>query len=348
MEIKAIKFRKEGFYTQPFVMGGEEGMEKFDKNIRYRGSLQNYLIDTGSEVILVDTGIPAGTPEEVPDENSLAFTGKDICTYMEAFAALGYKPEQVTKILLTHRHADHSGELKSFPDAKVYVNQDEMDAAELQGLTNLVPVSYTDGAYYNFPESQKIADGIYLIKAKGHTKGNSIIIVENEGLFYMLHGDITYVDEALYEDKLSVVFDDQPAARETQDRIREFIRKHPTVYCGTHTPQGYENLEAKRVMDLDNPVPTILAEVDFSKQEARIFPTTGVVHVANSRRQSSIRHKQLIHHGIRQYRCHPSDCNQPQDRDLRLQDPYTLHRVYVGERQFHKVTLTDWIDCYLI
>ena len=36
------------------------------------------------------------------------------------------------------------------------------------------------------------------------------------------------------------------------------------MYCGTHTPQGYENLEAKRVMDLDNPAPTVLAEVDFS------------------------------------------------------------------------------------
>ena len=266
MEIKAVKFRKNGFYSQPFAFGGEEGMEKFDKNIRYRGSLQNYLIDTGKEIILVDTGLPAGTPMEVPDENSVAFTGEDICTYMEAFEALGYKPEQVTKILLTHRHSDHSGELRSFPNAKVYVNKEEMDAAELQGLGNLVPVTFTDGAYCNFPESQKIQEGIYLIKAKGHTKGNSIII-ENEGLFYMIHGDITYVDEALYEDKLSVVFDDLPAARETQNRIREFIRKHPTVYCGTHTPQGYENLEAKRVMDLDHPVPTVFAEVDFSKRE---------------------------------------------------------------------------------
>jgi hypothetical protein len=58
MTIKAVKFRRDGFYTQPFVFGGEEGREKFDKNIRYRGSLQNYLIDTGSEVILVDTGLP--------------------------------------------------------------------------------------------------------------------------------------------------------------------------------------------------------------------------------------------------------------------------------------------------
>ncbi len=268
MEIKAVKFRENGFYTQPFAFGGEEGPQKFDPNIRYRGSLQNYLIDTGDEVILVDTGLPAGTPEEVPNETSLAYTGKDICSYMEAFAALGYKPEQVTAILLTHKHADHSGELRSFPNAKIYVNEDEVSAAELQGIPNIVPVSFTDGAYYNFPESQKIRDGITLIRAKGHTNGNSIIIVENDGLFYMIHGDITYVDEALYEDKLSVVFDDLGAARITQDRIREFIRSHPTVYMGTHTPQGYENLEAKRVMDLDHPAETVLAEVDFAKQEA--------------------------------------------------------------------------------
>ena len=267
MQIKAIQFRKDGFYTQPFAFGGEEGQDKFDHNIRYRGSLQNYLIDTGKDVILVDTGIPAGTPEEVPEEKSLAYTGKDICSYIEAFEALGYKPEQVTKILLTHRHADHSGELKSFPNAQIFVNEHELGAAELEGIDNLVPVTYFDGAYYNFPEAQKIQDGIWFVKAEGHTRGNSIIIVEDGDLFYMIHGDITYCDEALYADKLSVVYDDLAAARVTQNRIREFIRKHPTVYLSTHSPQGPENLEAKRVMDLDNPVPTVLAEVDFSEQK---------------------------------------------------------------------------------
>lgn len=66
MVIKAVKFRKDGFYGQPFAFGGEEGTDKFDPNIRYRGSLQNYLIDTGREVILVDTGLPAEPPEELP------------------------------------------------------------------------------------------------------------------------------------------------------------------------------------------------------------------------------------------------------------------------------------------
>ena len=268
MIIKAIKFRVGGFYTQPFVLGGEEGMDKFDPTVRYRGSLQNYLIDTGDEVILVDTGLPAGTPEEVPNEQSLLYTGKDICSYMDAFRALGYKPEQVTKILLTHKHADHSGELRSFPNAKIYVGAEEASADELKGLENVVPVTFTDGAYYEFPDSQKIAEGVYYLKAKGHTKGNAIVVVEADGLYYMLHGDVTYVDEALYENKQSVVYEDLAAARETLDRVRAFVRNHPTVYCGTHTPQGYENLEAKRVMDLDHPVPTTLAEVDFTDKKA--------------------------------------------------------------------------------
>ncbi len=33
----------------------------------------------------------------------------------------------------------------------------------------------------------------------------------------MLHGDIAYVDDALYANKLSVVFEDVEAARETLD-----------------------------------------------------------------------------------------------------------------------------------
>lgn len=265
MKIKAVKFRKDGFYSQPFVFGGEEGKEAFDPNIRYRGSLQNYLIDTGDEVILVDTGLPPGTPEGAPKADSPAFLGKIIKEYPDALAALGYKPEQITKILLTHKHPDHSGCLKFFPNAKVYVNEEELGAPELKDIGNIVPVKFTDGAYYNFPESQKIEDGITFIKAKGHTNGNSIVIVEKDGIFYMIHGDITYVDEALYKNKLSIVFEDLEAARQTLDRVREFVSEHPTVYISTHTPQGYENLEAVRIMDLDNPVPTVFEEYTFNE-----------------------------------------------------------------------------------
>jgi hypothetical protein len=51
----------------------------------------------------------------------------------------------------------------------------------------------------------------------------------------MIHGDVTYTDEALYENKLSVIFEDMELARETLNNIREFISKNPTVYLSTHT-----------------------------------------------------------------------------------------------------------------
>ncbi len=67
----------------------------------------------------------------------------------------------------------------------------------------------------------------------------------------MIHGDITYTYEALYANKLSVVFEDKDKARETLDNVREFIKNNPTVYLSTHTPLGPENLENKKIMDLD-------------------------------------------------------------------------------------------------
>ena len=252
IRIKAVKLYDGGFMTQPFAFGGE-GAEGTDPGVKYRSSLQNYVIDTGDEVILVDTGMPAEVPDQVPDDSTPIYMGKKVNNYVDALAEAGYAPEQVSKILITHKHADHTGELRHFPNAVIYASAAEAEADELKPYPNVRPVEFTDGAYYNFPACQKIADGVTYIAAKGHTNGNSIVIVEADGLFYMLHGDVTYTDEALYANKLSVVFEDPAAARETLDAVREFIRNHPTVYLSTHTPLGYENLENKKVVDLDNP-----------------------------------------------------------------------------------------------
>ena len=251
MKILAVKLYDGGFMTQPFALGGEESRESFDANIKYRSSLQNYVIDTGSEVILVDTGLPEGVPETEPKPESIIYMGKKLDEYLPALAKLGYKPQDVTKILLTHKHADHSGMLAAFPDAKIYMSPEEAEAKEIT-VKNVVTAEYKDGAYHNFEKSEKIADGVYFLPAKGHTKGNSIVIAEDGGLFYMIHGDVTYTDEALYLNKLSIVFEDKDAARQTLDKVREFIRNNPTVYLSTHTPLGYENLESKRITDLDN------------------------------------------------------------------------------------------------
>ena len=249
MEIKAIRMFDGGFMNQPFAFGGEEGKDAYDDQIIYRSSLQNFLIDTGDEVILIDTGFKTGAPAPEKKLGSPLYMGDKVNDYMASFAELGYKPEQVTKILVTHKHGDHSGCLGEFPNAKVYISPQDADALKLEG-DNIIRVTYKDGRYKNFTASEEIAPGLHFIEAKGHTKGNSIVILEYDGLYYMFHGDITYCDAALKANKLSVIFEDKEAARDTLDRVREFIKDNPTVYLSTHCPEGYENLEMKRVMKL--------------------------------------------------------------------------------------------------
>lgn len=266
MKISAVKLYENGFMTQALAFGGE-GMDGVDPAVLYRSSLQNYVIDTGNEVILVDTGMPAEVPDAVPDEKTLIYMGTKIKDYVSALADAGYSPEQVTKILITHKHSDHTGELRAFPNATIYAAREECRAAELQ-YPNVQPVDFTDGAYANFEKSQRIADGVWFIEATGHTTGNSIVIAEDNGLYYMLHGDVTYTDEALYANKLSIVFEDIAAARKTLDAVRAFIAVHPTVYLSTHTPLGYENLEAKKTVDFTDPPESVPVGEIISKQSS--------------------------------------------------------------------------------
>ena len=249
MKIIAIRMFDGGFMNQPFAFGGEEGKEAFDEQIIYRSSLQNFLIDTGSEVILVDTGFKASFPAPAKKLGSPLYMGEKVDDYMEAFAATGYKPEQVTKILVTHKHLDHTDCINEFPNAKIYIAPEDADAMKLPEGGNIVRAKYGE-VYKNFPNAQQVAHGIWFVEAKGHTRGNSIVIAESDGLFYMMHGDVTYCDAALKANKLSIVFEDKDAARITLNRVREFIKDNPTVYLSTHCPEGYENLEMKRVMTL--------------------------------------------------------------------------------------------------
>ena len=247
MKVSAVKLYDGGFMMKSFACGGglPEGSIKEEK---LRSSLQNFVIDTGKEIILVDTGFPAEETVPVTKDSVITF-GDKVKDYVDALKAAGYDPKKVSKILITHKHADHTGELRHFPNAKIYISRIEADDMKLTG-DNVVRTDFTDGAYKNFDACQKIADGVYYIFAPGHTKGNSIVIVEDGDKFYLIHGDVTYTDEALLENKLSVVFEDFDAARDTLNRVRAFIKENKTVYLSTHTPLGYENLESQKIMEL--------------------------------------------------------------------------------------------------
>ena len=249
MKIIALKYYKNGEMQEAFAMGGSLAPEKIDMDKRYPSSLQNYLIDTGKEVILIDTGLPKETPDFKKEPDAKLYVGEKIQTFPEALEAAGYKPQDIAKIVVTHKHPDHTGELRMFPNAKIFISRTDADALNLKG-GNIVRVDYTDGPYHNFDKSQKIEDSLVMLQAPGHTKGNSIAVLEYDGKFWMFHGDISYTDEALRRNELSVVFEDKDEARKSEEKVREFIQLNPTVYLSTHTPEGIEHLEKEEIMRL--------------------------------------------------------------------------------------------------
>ena len=249
MKIVALEFYKNGEMKEAFALGGSMDKDKIDQTKIYPASLQNYLIDTGKELILVDTGLPVETKDFERKPDQMLYMGEKVADFVTALKNVGYKPEDINKVIITHKHPDHSGEIRLFNNAKVYISEIEATAMKLEG-DNIVKVTFEDGEYKNFEASKKIAEGITMLPAYGHTNGNSIVVVENEGLHFMIHGDITYTDEALRRNELSVVFEDKELAKVSLEKVRDFIKSNDTVYISTHTPEGITSLANKTVMKL--------------------------------------------------------------------------------------------------
>src|SRR5690606_10485124 len=94
------------------------------------------LIETEQDgLVLVDTGFGSQDIEEPKSHLSGFFRVLNNLqlehryTAVERVRSLGFSPEDVRHILLTHLDFDHAGGLEDFPKATVHVMQREMDAA---------------------------------------------------------------------------------------------------------------------------------------------------------------------------------------------------------------------------
>lgn len=148
-----------------------------------------YLIDTGFEVILVDTGRQEAPSDAKSRPGSHAPTREQNHNYIKALYALGYRPEQVTRIIVTHRQSCHTAALNCFPQAKIYISAQEAAALNLCG--NNIVIADCPQRYHDFARAQKVTDGIYYVEDERHNSPHDIVIIEDHGHHYMIHSDLT-------------------------------------------------------------------------------------------------------------------------------------------------------------
>jgi glyoxylase-like metal-dependent hydrolase (beta-lactamase superfamily II) len=129
--------------------------------------------------------------------------------------SLGYEPGDVTDIILTHCHIDHTGGLPDFPAARVHASYEEHDTyTRLAGriFSFYHPGSFAHGVswelhrlgdkeYQGFSHSLDLFnDGtVHLISTPGHTAGHIGAAVTIGGKSYLHLGDASLF-EAQYTD----------------------------------------------------------------------------------------------------------------------------------------------------
>lgn len=208
-------------------------------------SVNTYLINTGSKLILVDTG--AG-----------ALFGPTLGKLLANLKAAGYTPEQVDEIYITHMHPDHVGGLvlngapafpnalvrADRPDADYWLSPANMEAAPaaakgyFQGAMGSVNPYVTAGHYRSFDGATELAPGIHSVPTKGHTAGHTSYVIESHGQKLVLMGDLVHVAAVQFDHpEVGIGFDSEGKVA-IAERLKDFaaFAKDGTLVAGAHLP----------------------------------------------------------------------------------------------------------------
>jgi glyoxylase-like metal-dependent hydrolase (beta-lactamase superfamily II) len=168
------------------------------------------LVETDQGLVLVDTGLgtedyarPVWFTQFFRVITQMPFDPQEAAIHQ--VKKLGFQPEDVHHIVLTHMHFDHCGGLADFPQAKVHVHQREYDAFT-RGSFNLFNLAYVRRHIAHEPEFVLYADtgekwfdfdGIrlpftpemWLIPLYYHTQGHCGVAVKTDAGWHLHCGD---------------------------------------------------------------------------------------------------------------------------------------------------------------
>lgn len=226
-----------------------------------------WLIDHPEGPIVVDTGETARTadPEYFPHWHPYyrRAVRMDVRPEQEIgpqLRALGLEPTDVRRVVLTHFHTDHAGGLHHFPGVEILVSGSDWKRA--RGLTGKlqgylpghwpswfapVPIPFaSDVTFESYPLTN--AGDVRIVRTAGHTPGHVSVIVESDGIDYLLAGDTSYAQDLLVHLKPDGVSPRPSVTLRTMDRILAHAAERPTVYLPTHDPGSVSRLESNTLL----------------------------------------------------------------------------------------------------
>lgn len=223
----------DGYLTDSFVPTGS-----------LRNGVNAYLINTGERLILVDSG-------------ARDLFGPNAGLLPSNLVAIGVKPEDIDKVLITHVHPDHVAGLYTaegkvtVPNAEVYVDEADLnfwisETAQGQAIDFAKPwfdiarqwKSAYDGRISTFKGETDLGDGISSFPLPGHTPGHTGLRVESEGETLLILGDavISAAVQFANPDASAIWDTNAEDGKRSRRTIFDVAAKDRTLITATHLP----------------------------------------------------------------------------------------------------------------
>jgi glyoxylase-like metal-dependent hydrolase (beta-lactamase superfamily II) len=233
------------------------------------------LVERPDGLLLVDTGFGTG---DLADRRRLGRpfllgVRPDLSAGETALAQverLGFAPDDVTDVVLTHLDVDHAGGIADFAGARVHVAAAEhaaaMAPASLMEKQRYLPVQWAHGPrwelheaggddWFGFTGVRVLGDDVVLIPLRGHTRGHSGVAVRKADGSWLLHAGDSYFSAGEIEtppaynlgmagfQKLMAVHEKE--RRTNQSRLRELHAGHPEITIfSAHDVTEFDRLAA--------------------------------------------------------------------------------------------------------
>ncbi len=218
-------------------------------------------------VLLIDTGLHADASTDLRKDfgipMSLLFRDLKPATggFDQQLRAIGIQPEEVTRVVMTHLHVDHTSGMRLLPNATFICAREEWVAAHARFAAangyvsrHLPPTSRMElldfqseaERYSSFAQTiDLLGDGsIRLVFTPGHTRGHqSVLLRLQSGRSVLAVGDAAYTLRSIREQILPMVTADDAAYRHSLRDLKAFAEREPeTILIPSHDPEAWHQL----------------------------------------------------------------------------------------------------------
>jgi glyoxylase-like metal-dependent hydrolase (beta-lactamase superfamily II) len=201
-----------------------------------------YIIKHGDEYMLWDTGYSMTAPKVAPK-----------VSVVDQLAKLDIKPDQIKYVGISHYHADHTGQIDSFPKATLLIGAKEWEAISnpkpAQGVNSKPFEGWINGGNKVEPlalDKDVFGDGsVVVLRTPGHTPGHSSLLIKLAQMGpVIITGDVVHFRENYDTEGVPAFNFDRAQTVASIERLKKMATNLKATVIIQHDARDVEKLPA--------------------------------------------------------------------------------------------------------